>query len=347
VAGSREIERTAAAWLARRDAGHWSAADQQALDAWLDAATAHRIAFLRLEAAWQQSDRLKALGAGIPAGTMPPRHRWRHTVETPAEPRRAGSQATPRPAHHRFRHLAGWTMAATGLLIAIAGWHWHAHEVVETISYQTPVGRLQEVPLADGSVATLSSNSRIVVSLSRGERHVELQRGEAFFAVAKDAGRPFVVDTRGRRVIAVGTRFAVRRDDDATRVVVTEGLVRLESDSPPGGHRQPTTLLPAGSRALATDTGVTVTAGSVQQAEAFLDWRNGFVSFHDTPLAEAVAEFNRYNNRQIVLGDNRVGSLRVGGNFHWSNTAAFVRLLEQGFPVTASEQGNRIVLRHR
>src|SRR3546814_1245553 len=76
----------------------------------------------------------------------------------------------------------------------------------------------------------LSSDSRIVVALSRSERRIDLQRGAAFFHAARDAGRPFVVAAAGHRVIAVGTRFAVRRDADGVRVVVTEGLVRLESD---------------------------------------------------------------------------------------------------------------------
>src|SRR3546814_8615001 len=87
----------------------------------------------------------------------------------------------------------------------------------------------------------LSSDSRIVVALSRSERRIDLQRGEAFFHAARDAGRPFVVAAAGHRVIAVGTRFAVRRDADGVRVVVTEGLVRLESD--PGRSEEHTSEL--------------------------------------------------------------------------------------------------------
>ncbi len=224
---------------------------------------------------------------------------------------------------------------------------WQHYGAVEQASFETAIGDLQQVPLADGSSATLSSDSRIVVTLSRRERHVDLQRGEVFFAVAKDPSRPFVVSADGRRVTAVGTRFAVRRDQADLRVVVTQGVVRLESDDHSGRPRQPTTLLPAGSVALASDAGVVVHADSVQQAEAYLDWRNGFVSFHDTPLASAAAEFNRYNVQKIVIGDDDAGKLRIGGNFRWSNTNAFVRLLEQGFPIHAERHGNSIVLHHR
>lgn len=74
---SERIEERAAGWLAKRDSGSWSGADQAELEAWLRTATAHRIAFVRLEAAWWHADRLKALGAGIKSGTMPPPGKWR------------------------------------------------------------------------------------------------------------------------------------------------------------------------------------------------------------------------------------------------------------------------------
>ncbi|HEY8328094.1 MAG TPA: FecR domain-containing protein [Rhodanobacter sp.] len=361
MASSREIEHTAAAWLARRDAGDWSERDRQLLDAWLDASVAHRVAFIRLDAAWRQSDRLKALGAGVPAGVVPARGSWTPSpfgnADEPAEEPRhlhqAHTDAAPHrhiPRRHReqrrslFRHFA--TAAVLALVVSLA-LGWRHYTAVEQASYRTAIGDLQEVPLADGSIATLSSDSRLLVTLSHGERHVDLQQGEAFFAVAKDPARPFVVSAGGRRVTAVGTRFSVRRDAADLRVVVTQGLVRLESDRLPNGLRQPTTLLPAGSVALASDTGVVVTTGSVQQAEEYLSWRSGFVNFHDTPLATAAAEFNRYNARKIVIGDASVGAMRVGGNFRWSNTDAFVRLLAQGFPIKARQQGDSIVLTRR
>ena len=358
---SREIEQAAASWLARRDGGHWSERDQQRLDAWLSEAVAHQVAFIRLDAAWQQSGRLQALGAGLRSSGAPARGSW-------AAPRSgAAGAANLAPLHaltgdgaDRSRrraaraHRLPWrpllraaAIAATVVLVVSLALGWRHYTAVEQVSYRTAIGDLQEVPLADGSTATLSSDSRILVTWSRSERHVDLQQGEAFFAVAKDPARPFVVSADGRRVTAVGTRFAVRRDMADLRVVVTQGTVRLESDARPGNPRQPVTLLPAGSVAVASDSGVVVHSGTVQQAEKYLNWRDGFVSFHDTPLATAVAEFNRYNTRKIVIGDARVGAMRVGGNFRWSNTEAFVRLLTRGFPIKASRQGDTIVLTRR
>lgn len=350
MASSRKIESAAAAWLARRDSGRWSERDQADLEAWLAAATAHRVAFLRLENAWRESDRLKALGAGLPAGVLPRREQWaaspffgHRDAEEAAPSPAAGSTAAPRRQRARWARYLGATAAVAVLALSSAG-AWRYLTAVEQASYASGLGELRLVPLADGSQATLSSDSRILVSLSRGERRIELQRGEAFFDVAKDPGRPFVVGAGGRRAVAVGTRFAVRRDAAKLRVVVTEGTVRLETRAAPGQHAQPTTLLPAGSVALADSSGVLVRAGSVEAAEQQLNWRTGFLAFHDTPLADAAAEFNRYNARKIVMGDAEVAAMRVGGNFRWSNTDVFVRLLEQGFPIRAEHREDRIVL---
>jgi len=366
MTSSRQIELIASAWLARRDGNEWSAHDQLQLDAWLQEATAHRVTYLRLDAAWRQSDRLKALGAGMPAGRVPERGAWGLAPLPESHATPSGTDAEP-PARFAAAHRSGSSSRAMRgapksrprrrLRHAVAGFAlvalasltlgWRHYTAVEQSSYRTAIGGLQDVSLPDGSVITLSSDSRILVKLSRNERYIDLQQGEAFFKVAKDPGRPFVVSAGDRRAIAVGTRYDVRRDAADLRVIVTQGVVRLESDNGPGGPSQPTTLLPAGSVALASDAGVVVTSGSVQQAEEFLNWRSGFVSFHDTPLASAVAEFNRYNVRKIVIGDASIGALRVGGNFRWSNAETFVRLLELGFPVRAVRGKDTIVLKRR
>src|SRR3546814_6852747 len=112
------------------------------------------------------------------------------------------------------------------------------------------------------------------------------RRGAAWLRAARYVGRRVVVAASGNGLIAVGTRFAGRRDADGVRVVVTEGLVRLESDPGSGDRRQPTTLLPAGSVALAGPDGVVVRAGTIDEARQALSWRDGFLAFRDTSLAE-------------------------------------------------------------
>ncbi|WP_334179057.1 FecR domain-containing protein [Pseudoxanthomonas sp.] len=343
---SRQIEQQAADWLVRRDADGWTAREQTALDGWLGESPRHKVAFLRLQSAWNEAGRLQAWAAGLPAGTVPPRAAPADG-NTDARPDLRGITFAPRHAGARDARGPGWRGVAAALtLVAVGSAAWGGWQLSgrEQAQYASTVGQIQTVTLPDGSTATLSSDSRLDVRISRGERHIALLQGEAFFDVAHDTRRPFVVETEGRRVAAVGTRFSVRRDPQAIRVVVTDGKVRLESRAGADGRAQPVALLPAGSVATAGRNGVLVRSLPLAEAERYLEWRDGFLTFDDASLADAASEFNRFNTRKLELGDATVAALRVGGNFRWSNAEGFARLLEQGFPVRAERHEDRIVL---
>jgi transmembrane sensor len=130
----------------------------------------------------------------------------------------------------------------------------------------------------------------------------------------------------------------VRRDAGNIRVVVTEGKVRVEI------AERPTASLTAGAVALTTDAGTFVQVSSLSDAEDYLAWLRGVLVFHESTLAEAAAEFNRYNSRKIIIADSAVGPMRIAGAFRSSNLDGFVRLLEQGYPIRFVQQEDRIVL---
>lgn len=342
-----QIEQHAARWLARRDAAAWGAAQQAALDAWLGEDTAHRVAFLRLDAAWRAAARLRPLAAVASQRPVPERGAWAHSPYfaspiaapdvDPADPVR--TVRTPK----RWLLLA--TVAASLLVVLVAGGLWWREATrVELGSWRTPLGVSKAVHLADGSTATLASDTELRTALSRHERDLYLARGEAFFDVAHDPSRPFVVHVDHYRVIAVGTRFDVRRDTDGLRVVVTRGLVRLQSTQSPG---LAATALPAGSVASVTGDSIAVQQVPLNEARDELTWRRGYVVFHETPLAQAVDAFNRFNGRRIVIADPSLDNLKVGGNFRLDNSAAFVRLLQAIFPVRAISRGDIILLSRR
>nr|MBP6781717.1 DUF4880 domain-containing protein [Ottowia sp.] len=105
---SKRIEQQAADWLVRRDAGDWAPHDQRALEAWLSASARHKVALLRLEAAWAEAGRLQALAAGLPAGGPPPRTEAAGPgAPAPGLPDLRGITFAPRHAHARpgrWRH---------------------------------------------------------------------------------------------------------------------------------------------------------------------------------------------------------------------------------------------------
>jgi transmembrane sensor len=339
VESVNEVEDQAAAWLIKRDSGRWTDADQQALDDWLDASTAHMVAFIRLESAWQRTGQLKALGAGTPRGVVPSPDDWQ--LSAVFKPPNAASVTPPRPSRSFPRAI--WAMAASVVLAIIVGF-WYVSWSVP--SYSTPLGGVASVPMTDGSMITLNTDSQIRVALDQHVRHVRLDQGEAFFQVAKDPGRPFIVDVDGTRVIAVGTAFSVRRHQDEVRVVVTEGLVKIESDNIESDAHG-AVHVPAGNVARSGRDKTTVEAKGPTDLDAALSWRTGFLVFRETPLAEAVAEFNRYNRRKIVVADENVGNIRLSGKFRSTQHDAFIRLLEAGFPVRVQQAGDQVILTQR
>jgi transmembrane sensor len=333
VASVKEVEDQAAAWLIKRDSGRWSEADQLALDRWLEASTAHVVAFIRLEATWQRTDQLKALGAGTPPGVVPFPDEWQLSpvFKSPEE------TADPAPPAKRV-HRVVWAMAASVILAITAGlWYQRSLEP----SYSPPIGGIASVPMTDGSTVTLNTDSEVRIALNDGERRVRLDQGEAFFQVAKDPHRPFVVGVDGTRVIAVGTAFSVRRDGDDVLVVVSEGEVKIETE----GHSP--ILARAGSVAHKRREGTTLAPMPASELDAALSWRTGFLVFRNTPLAAAAAEFNRYNTRKILIADDGVGEIRLSGKFRSTQHDAFIRLLEGGFPVIAQRADDQVVLTKR
>ena len=373
----KKIDEMAGDWLAQRDSADWTDEHQRRFDEWLNESPLHRVAYLRIEHVWERSERLKALGAGIPPGVIPPLNGWNlspffeqresagdrenpdtgtasHATTSPeiSEPGTNAASApvagatesvNPRRRHAtRTRYLTLAT-AATIVLTAALGTAYHFWP--SGTSYSTTVGGLASVPMSDGSKVTLNTDSEIRVAVTQKERRVELEQGEAFFEVAKDSTRPFIVRAGNKRVIAVGTKFSVRRDASDIQVVVTDGKVRVETeDRKSSGSAE---SLAAGTIAQASDAGVLLQTKRFAEVEEALSWRQGILVFRQMTLADASAEFNRYNTRKIVIEDPAVAALRVAGSFRANNVEAFVRLLERGYPVRAEARGDQLVLTAR
>jgi transmembrane sensor len=333
-----DAEEAAATWIARRDSGAWTDTDAAAFEAWLAQSAGHRVAWYRLHSAWTEAGRVRALGAAS-AGTASAPFEQVTSTEWGGSP--------PATARRPSRRRTVFAVAASVLILLLGGAVVaFKDELLPTHHFTTVVGGLQAIPMSDGSRVTLNTDSEVRISLDDRERVVEIEYGEAFFQVAHDAGRPFIVKAGERRVIAVGTQFSVRRQGTDLRVVVEEGTVRYQDhsgDPPTSGG----TLLPAGSFARTEGATLRVEQRPVVEAERNLTWRSGLLTFRDTPLAEAVAEFNRYNTRKIVIGDPSIAALEVGGVFRSNNVDPFVHLLERGFAIQASVQPDRIVLRAR
>lgn len=181
-------------------------------------------------------------------------------------------------------------------------------------------GEVRRFALEDGSEAVMNSGTRIVVRFSEARRAVDLRGGEAWFDVAKNPRRPFVVSTAAAEVTAVGTAFSVREDDGATEVIVTEGTVRVRPEA--GGEA---VLISAGGRLTVKRTGPIETARlDADRVRRRLAWRDGLIMLDGETLAEAAAEFNRYSHRPIRVSAD-LADRKVVGVFGLRDAESFAR----------------------
>jgi transmembrane sensor len=366
---SNQPEIEAAEWLARLDRKEPTASELAAFDRWMAADARHAAAYARLAATWQALDRIRAARPGAeepididylmgvsdrPASstlqTAPPMAAAQASLSSGNESSRelAESPLPSRIAHPRARRRAWpYPSLAASLLIAVAVF-WNVNQSAGPQIYRTGVGGFQRIVLADQSSVDLNTDTEVRVALTAKLRTVDLVRGEANFEVAHDASRPFIVSAGNMAVRAVGTNFDVRRQNDSIEVTVKEGKVAigdaslLEASAVP----LPITLpqVSAGQSATSSGSGVTLKTIPKSAITRKLAWQNQMLVFDADSLSEVVAQFNRYNERKIVIADPHLADLRIGGYFRPTNLDAFLSVLESDFGVRVNDNGRQLVL---
>jgi len=216
--------------------------------------------------------------------------------------------------------------------------------------YETRVGERSTIRLADGSVVTLDTASRVSLDLTDKDREVHLLAGQANFEVAKDKSRPFIVYAADRRITAVGTAFDVRLDQTEVLVTLVEGKVAVDQlvlRSERRHHNEPVvrTQLEAGEQLVAPVGGAASVHGA--NIERSTSWREGRLLFEADRVADAVAEMNRYSSVPIVIADLSIGELKISGIFSTSSPQEFAHALTEYFRIDAIPQDGATVLRWR
>jgi transmembrane sensor len=194
-------------------------------------------------------------------------------------------------------------------------------------------------------VVQLNTDSELAVRLRSRERDLILVRGEATFEVAPDKSRPFIVVAGSTAVRAVGTVFNVQKADGTVEVLVTKGVVAVGPPRGMAADRFEPALVDAGQIAIAASSQVRVQSLDQEEIARRLAWHQGMLLFNGQSLADVAAEFNRYNERKLVVADPAVGRIRIGGYFRATDLDSFVRVLEERFGIVAVRESERTVLR--
>ena len=328
------IEEAAADWLTLRAEG-FSSAQKRAFTRWCRADPRHAAAVARLEAACALLEKMPLVRAEL-----------QPVFEFPLAAR--SSRQTPAPSRFFTPLRAALGLAAALAFAAVTVWQLSTPSASADRVFATSPGGYERVVLTDGSVVELNAETTVRVTLAADSRRVDLVTGEAHFRVAHDTTRPFIVSAGGVAIRAVGTAFNVRLATTSVEVLVTEGKVSVSEVGPtlaagPSGserdHRNGLstsdnpTLLAANERTLIALPTLTTAAPTVEKVaaaalRAALSWQERKLVFSETPLRDVVAQFNRRNRLQLILGDAVVAELPVGGTFAADNVEGFVRLLE-------------------
>lgn len=281
---TRNCDAAAAVWLARLH-GAEEVAVRPAFDAWLAEDPAHVEAFERANQTW---------------------------AILPRAAQYLGEDIRPRLPVVRRRITYPAALAACLAVVVGLGAVWWS--LADAGAYATAPGEQKVATLEDGSRIALNTDTQVEVRFDADQRQIELDRGEAMFEVAHDAGRPFVVIAGDTRVQAIGTVFTVRRTRDDVIVTLIKGKVAVSHDRPRAGRMADTPLMLRPGEKL-TEPVEGPRRIEPQSVEAATAWRRGQTVFDETPLGSAVSELNRYGGPPIVVDDPRVAALPVSGVF--------------------------------
>lgn len=359
------IREQALDWFVRRRSEDFGLQHEQAFQAWLAADPAHGQAFDRWQQQWQAIGEIPQ-----PARHLLQRHLARELAQASTQdivigpPANANTNATTRPPAPDWpalgpsraqpmptrRHLL-MPAAAVATVAAVAGgiglmvWNHSQAQPEFAQSFSTPRGQQMEVPLPDGTRLLLDAATRLQVTYYRQRREVQLQGGQAVFAVQADAQRPFHVLAGPLQVRVVGTRFSVRHTPDVpgnagVHVAVEEGRVRVQRAADPAAGGKSVTL--AAQQQIASDPAGVLAAIEPLAATGMAPWREHRVSFHNQRLDHALAELARYGDPGLTIRDPAVAALPITGVFDPRDAATFRRVLPAALPVRLKARGDGV-----
>lgn len=231
----------------------------------------------------------------------------------------------PVEASNNSRWLTASAALAACLVLAVFLWPQLDTNSV-TSQYQTSVGERSSLELPDNSRVMLNTDSSISVTYTDEQRHITLERGEAWFQVAPNKQRPFHVDAGEARVTAIGTAFNVYRRGTDTDVTVTEGVVRVTELGETGNRAPATEVLYEQQQLITSTSGWQL--GTADDISGKLAWQRGELVAHEMPLPELLQELQRHHSTRILIGDPDIAVLTVSGVFQLDQPEAILKALE-------------------
>lgn len=316
---TRGVDTQAAEWVARRQSGEMNEADRAEFTAWLAAAASHKESYERVEGIWQSLDLVPGIETALPEAD------------------------TTRLKPRTWLPLA-WTGSAAAVAVLFVAVWFALPEAVETQRYASSTGETRQIALSDGSQITLRADSALVSTLSRDRRSVQLEYGGAYFSVARDEQRPFIVQTANTQLRVLGTEFDVLRGPKLIQVSVNHGKVELDDLSSRDAMTADRKLVLVAGEQVAASYAGTFGAKHAFDPQQTLAWRDGRLSYQDARLEDVISDVNRYRDVKIRIADEALGELSITASFRTQNSDQLLSGLEATEPVVVTRGAGEIVL---
>lgn len=334
-----DLEEQAVSWIASIDRG-LDEQEQSDLDAWLEESPFHGEALVQCASMWDLLDVLQPIAKLMPIDQT--------LVESQKVPLQASNdtvwikQAMVGCSLLLFVSVLTFFNLPVQEVNSIADRSSVIEQPLNTKIYSTEVGERSVIPLSDGSILELNTNSVVEVNFTESKRNIELIKGEVYFDVAKDPSKPFVVKIGEDKVTAIGTAFSIdaghlgRLKKSLSEIIVTEGKVSVIS-----GGQTPLYLV-SGQKITVDDNTHKITDNT--DSDSLLAWREGVVVFEGESLTHVIREIDRYTPLKFIIKDEELASISVGGLFKTGDLTQLLLVLENNFGVISQQIGDEIIL---
>lgn len=322
------VRQEAARWFARMRAAEPDHPERSRFEAWLLADPMHASEYAAFADTWEDFDstaRLQSLAQAL----QRKREEWR-LHRSKVGKTMAGS-------------IMGLVLAVTSGLLGFELWREWQTQPLMAMVHGTGIGETGRLTLGDDTQLTLSADTQIDVAYYRDRRTVTLKRGEVIFEVARDAARPFIVDSGHARVTVLGTRFAVNRLSHLVRVSVDHGRVRVEVQGAANANADPIVLSDG-------EVAEVLAGGEPQRSQrragdAF-SFADGYISFERASLHEIAETLSRYRKAPVTAGSDATDA-HITAVVKLSQVDHFLKQLPLIAPVTVDNVGQVVQIRAR
>lgn len=333
-----DYDAQAAYWLARLMSTHASVGLRKAFEVWRDEDIGHAEAFERALLVWRQTEALSLdpeileLRKGILNDAFRPR--GRSIIKF------AGVAAGLALAFISFIFVADISEDEPAVLTVTTTEVANVVVADMTVRDQfiTDPNEFTTVVLPDGSVMDLNADTEVAIAFGNQTRSLHLLKGQAVFKVAHNPERPFSVLAAGQSITALGTEFEVTLEQDALSVVLLEGKVvvdkalteqeRIARDV----SSTPIQLQPG--QQLIANSGSAPFVKNANLASTGI-WRRDSLAFNGEQLGTVAMLLNRYSDDKIIIDDESLNNLEIGGTYKTSSRDGLVAAITHFYPVTA------------